>query len=198
MGNIKNQQTLILASSSPYRQELLARLKIPFICKSPEIDESPLVGEEATALVLRLAEKKARKIAESSPVAIIIGSDQVASLNKHILNKPGDHSQARQQLAQLSGEDVVFYTGLCVINTSTGSIQTGCIPFAVKFRALTAEEIERYLTLEKPYNCAGSFKSEGLGITLLERMTGDDPTALVGLPLIHLSNMLRNEGILLS
>ena len=195
MGNSKNQLSLVLASSSPYRQELLARLKIPFLCQSPDIDESALDGEDAGALVIRLSEKKARKIAASNPVAIIIGSDQVALLNNQILTKPGDHDMARQQLVRLSGQNVVFITGLCVINARTGSIQSCYVPFAVKFRELDAKEIERYLIKEKPYNCAGSFKAEGLGISLLEKMTGDDPTALIGLPLIRLSNILRNEGV---
>lgn len=197
MGNNKNQPVLILASASPYRQELLTRLKIPFFCQSPEIDETALDGEDATALVMRLSEQKAMKIAEFHPAAIIIGSDQVALLNDHILTKPGNHDQARRQLEQLSGQNVVFNTGLCVVNAKSGAIQTGYIPFAVKFRELAADEIERYLIMEKPYNCAGSFKSEGLGISLLEKMTGDDPTALIGLPLIRLSVMLRNEGIAL-
>ncbi len=197
MGNNKNQPVLILASSSPYRQELLVRLKIPFLCQSPEIDETALDGEDATALVMRLSEQKARKIAEFHPAAIIIGSDQVALLKDNILTKPGNHDKARQQLEQLSGQNVVFKTGLCVVNAKSGSIQTGYVPFAVKFRELEADEIERYLSKEKPYNCTGSFKSEGLGISLLEKMTGDDPTALIGLPLIRLSVMLRNAGIAL-
>src|SRR3990172_6400483 len=176
VGNNKNQPALILASSSPYRQELLARLKIPFLCQSPEIEETTLDGEDAVAAVMRLSEQKARKIAAFHPAAIIIGSDQVALLNDCILTKPGNHDKARQQLEQLSGQNVVF---------------------AVKFRKLDAGEIEHYLSKETPYDCAGSFKSEGLGISLLEKMTGDDPTALIGLPLIRLSAMLRNEGIAL-
>jgi len=197
VGNNKNQAGLILASSSPYRQELMARLKIPFLCQDPEIDETVLADEEATALVVRLSELKARKIAETHPAAIIIGSDQVACLNNHILTKPGGHDKARRQLEQLSGQSVIFNTGLCVVNARSGSIQTGQVPFAVKFRELDADEIERYLTTEKPYDCAGSFKSEGLGISLLEEMTGDDPTALIGLPLIRLCVMLRKEGVAL-
>lgn len=195
--NNKNQPALILASSSPYRQELLARLKIPFLCQSPEIEETTLDGEDAAAAVMRLSEQKARKIAAFHPAAIIIGSDQVALLNDRILTKPGNHDKARQQLEQLSGQNVVFNTGLCVVNAKSGSIQTGYVPFAVKFRELDAGEIEHYLSKETPYDCAGSFKSEGLGISLLEKMTGDDPTALIGLPLIRLSAMLRNEGIAL-
>ncbi|OGT67256.1 MAG: septum formation protein Maf [Gammaproteobacteria bacterium RIFCSPLOWO2_02_FULL_47_50] len=197
VGNNKNQPALILASSSPYRQELLARLKIPFLCQSPEIEETTLDGEDAVAAVMRLSEQKARKIAAFHPAAIIIGSDQVALLNDCILTKPGNHDKARQQLEQLSGQNVVFNTGLCVVNAKSGSIQTGYVPFAVKFRKLDAGEIEHYLSKETPYDCAGSFKSEGLGISLLEKMTGDDPTALIGLPLIRLSAMLRNEGIAL-
>jgi MAF protein len=197
VANNKNQPVLMLASSSPYRQELMARLKIPFLCQSPDIDETALEGEGATALVMRLSERKARKIAEFHPAAIIIGSDQIAQLNGQILTKPGNHNMARQQLAQMSSQNVIFNTGLCVVNARSGSIQTDLVPFAVKFRKLDADEIERYLSAEKPYNCTGSFKSEGLGISLLEKMTGDDPTALIGLPLIKLSMMLRNEGIAL-
>ena len=197
MANNNNQPVLILASSSPYRKELLTRLKIPFLCQSPGIDETAQDGEDAKSLVLRLAEQKARKIAESHPAAIIIGSDQIALLNDHILTKPGNHDMARKQLAKMSGQNVIFNTSICVVNAVTGSIQTGHVPFTVKFRELDADEIDRYLNTEKPYNCTGSFKSEGLGITLLENMTGDDPTALIGLPLIQLSVMLRNEGIAL-
>jgi len=193
----QNQPTLILASSSPYRRDLLARFQIPFICQSPVIDETALDSENATGLVMRLSEQKARKVAMSHPAAIIIGSDQVAMLNDQILAKPGSHEKARQQLERVSGQNVVFNTGLCVINAATNSVQIDCIPYSVKFRVLDANEIESYLAKEKPYDCAGSFKSEGLGVSLLEKMSGDDPAALIGLPLIRLSQMLRNEGIAL-
>ncbi len=193
----QNQPTLILASSSPYRRELLARLQVKFLCQSPVIDETALDGENAIALVMRLSEAKARKVAKSYPAAIVIGSDQVALLNNQILVKPGNHDKARQQLEQACGKNVIFNTGLCVFNATTGSVQIDCIPYSVKFRSLDVNEIERYLEKEKPYDCAGSFKSEGLGASLLEKMSGDDPTALIGLPLIRLSQMLRNEGIAL-
>lgn len=193
----QNQPTLILASSSSYRRELLARLQVKFLCLSPDIDETALDGENATTLVMRLSEEKARKVAKSHPAAIVIGSDQVALLNDQILVKPGNHEKARQQLEQVCGQNVVFNTGICVFNATTGSVQIDCIPYSVKFRSLDVNEIERYLAKEKPYDCAGSFKSEGLGVSLLEKMSGDDPTALIGLPLIRLSQMLRNEGIAL-
>lgn len=191
------QPTLILASSSPYRRELLSRFQIPFLSQSPAIDETALDGEDARALVLRLSEQKARKVAESHPAAIVIGSDQVAMINDQILSKPGVHKQAVQQLQQLAGQQVVFNTGLCVFNAATGTTQLDCIPYSVTFRTLDADEIERYLEKEKPYDCAGSFKSEGMGVTLLDKMSGDDPSALIGLPLIRLSQMLRNEGVAL-
>ena len=191
------QPTLILASSSPYRREMLSRLQIPFICQIPDIDETVLDGEDADSLVKRLSEQKARKVAVSHPDAIIIGSDQVALLNDQIIAKSGNHDRARQQLEKLAGRNVVFKTGLCVLNAATSSVQLDCIPYYVKFRLLDTGEIQRYLEKEKPYDCAGSFKSEGLGVTLLEKMSGDDPAALIGLPLIRLSHMLRNEGIAL-
>lgn len=191
----QNQPALILASSSPYRRELLSRLQIPFLSLSPDLDETALEGEDASALVLRLSEKKARKIAESRSGAIIIGSDQVALLNQRILTKPGGHTQAKQQLIQLSGQTVAFITGLCVLNAVTGSVQSDYVPYYVTFRELGTKEIEHYLQKETPYDCAGSFKSEGLGVTLLEKMSGDDPSALIGLPLIRLCQMLRAEGI---
>ena len=191
-----NPAPLVLASASPYRRELLARLRLPFVWQSPEIDESPAPGEQPAALVVRLAEHKARAVATRHPASIIIGSDQVAVLtNDEILTKPGILANARKQLAKLSGREVVFHTGLCVFNAASDSIQTGCIPVAVKFRKLEPGEIDNYLDQEQPFDCAGSFKSEGLGISLLESISGSDPTALIGLPLIRLSEMLRLEGI---
>jgi MAF protein len=195
--NHQNQPALILASSSPYRRELLSRLQLPFRCLSPAVDETALENEDAAALVMRLSERKARKVAESHPAAIVIGSDQVAVLNERILTKPGGHAQALLQLQQLAGQEVIFMTGLCVFNAASGAVQLDCMPYTVRFRALATDEIERYLQTEKPYDCAGSFKSEGLGVSLLEKMSGDDPATLIGLPLIRLCQMLRNEGIAL-
>jgi septum formation protein len=186
---------IVLASSSPYRRMLLERLHLPFKCHGPDIDETPLRGESPVTLVRRLAREKAAAVARRYPGALVIGSDQVAVYGRNILNKPGDHGRARAQLQRLSGHNVRFHTGLCVLNGSTGSVQVVCITFKVKFRKLGPAEIERYLAAERPYDCAGSFKSEGLGISLLACMQGDDPTALIGLPLIRLCEMLRNEGL---
>ncbi|MCH8847055.1 MAG: septum formation inhibitor Maf [Proteobacteria bacterium] len=184
---------LILASSSPYRHELLQRLEIPFECESPDIDESQIEGETPTQLVLRLAEAKARVIAPAHPKSLIIGSDQVAVANNEILTKPGNHNNARIQLAKISHKSIIFLTGLCVINTTSNKVQKDCVSYTVHFRDLTEDEIERYLLKETPYDCAGSFKSEGTGISLVQRFEGEDPTSLIGLPLIRLSEMLRNE-----
>ncbi|MCU7853469.1 MAG: Maf family nucleotide pyrophosphatase [Candidatus Thiodiazotropha sp. (ex Monitilora ramsayi)] len=186
---------LILASSSPFRRELLSRLGMEFSSVSPAVDESALVDENAEMLVSRLAESKAKAVAESHPNALIIGSDQVATIEGQILGKPGNHEKAVEQLMQASGKRVSFLTGLCLHHSTTGNTQLWCEPFHVEFRELTRDEIEHYLHLEKPYNCAGSFKSEGLGICLFQRMEGDDPSSLIGLPLIRLVNMLRNEGV---
>jgi len=185
---------IVLASSSPYRRMLLERLHLSFKCHGPDIDETPLKGESPVALVKRLAREKAASASKAYPGALVIGSDQVAVCGRNILNKPGDHERARAQLQRLSGHNVRFHTGLCVLNGSTGSIHVDSITFKVKFRKLGLAEIERYLAAERPYDCAGSFKSEGLGISLLAGMQGDDPTALIGLPLIRLCEMLRNEG----
>ncbi|MEJ2453607.1 MAG: Maf family nucleotide pyrophosphatase [Candidatus Thiodiazotropha sp.] len=186
---------LILASSSPYRREVLSRLGVEFGSVSPEIDESPRDNEQPEELVRRLAEEKARAVAISHPEALIIGSDQVATLEDRVLGKPGTHERAVEQLTQASGKRVTFQTGLCLLNSESGSLQVCCEPYHVKFRELTAEEIDHYLSKEQPYNCAGAFKSEGLGVCLFERMEGDDPTSLIGLPLIKLVDMLRNEGL---
>ncbi len=186
---------LILASSSPYRRELLERLSLGFICESPDIDESAQAGEPAEDMVKRLARQKAEKIAEKYQDAIVIGSDQCLVLNNEILGKPGTHDVAVSQLSRLSGQTVEFLTGLCVINSATEVARTDCISFRVTFRRLSPEEIIRYLDIERPYQCAGSFRSERLGIALLEKMEGTDPTALIGLPLIRLSEMLRAQGI---
>ncbi|MEW8507688.1 MAG: nucleoside triphosphate pyrophosphatase [Candidatus Thiodiazotropha sp.] len=193
--NTSPQLQLILASSSPFRRELLSRLGVEFSTASPDIDESEQPDESAEALVIRLAESKAREVAKEHPAGLIIGSDQVAVVNGRILGKPGSHRQAMDQLMRASGNRVSFLTGLCLLNSETGRVQVCCEPFHVLFRVLQEREIENYLVKEKPYNCAGSFKSEGLGISLFERLEGEDPNALIGLPLIRLIAMLRNEGV---
>jgi len=186
---------IILASTSPFRKVLLSRLKIDFDTASPNIDETPLNGETPEQLVYRLAEQKAIACAKDHGRALLIGSDQVALLGDHILGKPGTHENACQQLRMLSGHHVSFLTGLCLYNAQNKQTQTEVIHFNVHFRELSDEQIENYLRAETPYNCAGSFKSEGLGIALFERLEGDDPTALIGLPLIRLTRMLENEGV---
>lgn len=187
--------TLVLASTSPYRRELLSRLGLPFSVASPDTDESPLPGEAAEALALRLAEAKARAVAPAYPQALIIGSDQVAIANGKIYGKPGTHERAVAQLQELSGQSVNFYTALCLYDSRNGSRQICGVPTQVKFRSLSNSEIEHYLAREPAYNCAGSAKSEGLGIALLDSLSGDDPNALVGLPLIALCAMLRQAGM---
>ena len=186
---------LILASTSPYRRELLQRLGIDFECIAPDADEASLPGEAPRQLVERLAVAKAAAVADAHPDALIIGSDQMAVCGDLVLGKPGDHARAQAQLASLSGQRVSFLTGLCVLNSTTGHRQVEVIPFHVHFRRLDAAMIDHYLRREQPYDCAGSFKSEGLGIALFERLEGDDPTALIGLPLIRLTRMLEAEGM---
>lgn len=188
-------QPLVLASSSPYRRELLARLRLPFTWQSPDIDETRHPEEPAEALVRRLAEEKARALSDSHPHHLIIGSDQVATLGEQILGKPHEHVKAREQLQAASGNSVTFLTGLVLLNTATGRCQMDCIPFTVHFRLLKPARIERYLEAERPYDCAGSFKSEGLGISLFRATDGVDATSLIGLPLIRLVDMLLAEGI---
>lgn len=190
-----NTLQIILASSSPYRRELMQRLGIEFICESPDIDESLTQDESPSSYVQRVSEMKARAIVRQHNNAIVIGSDQTMLCGKDIMGKPGDHEQAKSQLARMSGQKITFYTGLSVINSVKNTVQTDCIEFVVFFRELNEQEIEDYLNKEKPYDCAGSFKSESLGISLLSKMQGDDPTALIGLPLIRLCEMLRSEGI---
>ncbi len=185
---------LILASSSPFRRELLAKLGLPFQCDSPEIDETPRPGETAEALVERLAEAKARAVAERHPDALIIASDQVALLDGRILGKPGDHAGAVEQLRAASGKVVRFFTSLALLDAESGRLQCEVVPFAVHFRPLEEAQIENYLRREQPYQCAGAFKSEGLGIALFEKLEGDDPNTLVGLPLIRLVRMLEAAG----
>jgi MAF protein len=186
---------LVLASTSPFRKQLLQRLGVDFDCDKPDIDESPLQDENITDMVVRLAEAKARAIAERHPDALIIGSDQSAVLDGDKLSKPGNYDNAFRQLARASGKRIVFQTGLCLLNTATGEVQSACVPYTVVFRELSDEMIDDYLRREQPYNCAGSFKSEALGIALFERFEGEDPNALVGLPLIRLVRFLENEGV---
>ena len=186
---------IVLASTSPFRRELLSRLSIPFETLAPEVDESPLPGETPEALVQRLSEAKARAGATRFPNALLIGSDQVAVVDGEVLGKPGDHARAVGQLRKLSGRTVHFFTGLCLYNGATDTADTRLVSFRVRFRELDEGRIERYLRQEQPYNCAGSFKSEALGITLFERMEGEDPTALIGLPLITLTTLLARAGV---
>ena len=188
-------KTLVLASTSPYRRELLERLGLPFETASPNVDETALTDETPEQLVKRLAKLKARAVAVDFPDALIIGSDQVAVLDNQILGKPGNHETDVQQLSNASGKKVLFITGLCLLSSATGKSQVSVDIFSVEFRQLSASQIENYLQREKPYDCAGSFKSEGLGISLFERMEGDDPNALIGLPLITLINMLSTEEV---
>lgn len=189
------QQRLLLASSSPYRRELLAKLGLPFSCASPDIDEAPTLGESPEALAVRLAESKARVLAATYPGHWIIGSDQVAVLSDGtLLSKPGSYSKACQQLERSSGQSVSFLTGLALLDASSGKLQSCCEHFTVHFRELTAGEIEAYLHKEEPYDCAGSFKMEGLGITLFRELQGQDPNSLIGLPLVALNNMLIAWG----
>lgn len=184
---------LILASTSPYRRELLERLKIPFEVFAPNVDETPLPGETPEQTATRLAEAKARAGEANFPDALIIGSDQVATLDGLQLGKPHTHENATRQLRMMRGRSVVFNTALCLYNSQSGSVQNRMVPFTVTFRDLSDAQIEHYLTKEQPYNCAGSAKSEGLGIALIARMEGDDPNALIGLPMIALIDMLQNE-----
>jgi septum formation protein len=186
---------LILASSSVYRRELLTHLQIPFSCASPDVDESSLPDELPQETALRLAQMKARKVAISNPNTLIIGCDQVATLDNLQLGKPLNHINATQQLRLMRGREVIFHSALCLYNSTTQNMQAEVVPYIVKFRNLTDAQIENYLLKEQPYHCAGSAKSEGLGIAIIEKMIGDDPNALIGLPLIALVNMLQNEGV---
>lgn len=190
-----NQLRLVLASTSIYRRELLARLQIPFDTASPDVDEAELPGETPAATAERLSVAKAKAAADKFPEALIIGSDQVAYLGTERFGKPYTRERAIEQLRAMRGRTVVFHTGLCLYNSATGRVQLAGVPTAVGFRQLSDGEIERYLDREQPYHCAGSAKSEGLGVALLDFMRGDDPNALIGLPLIALSAMLRAEGM---
>ena len=194
MHSLPNRK-LILGSTSVYRRELLERLRVPFSVESPHVDESPLPGELPATLACRLALAKAQAVAERFPDAVVIGSDQVADLDGVALGKPGTHARAVRQLQQMSGQVVIFQTAVAVVCKQSGFSQEALALVKVKFRELSDTEIENYLQAEQPYDCAGSAKSEGLGIALLERIDNDDPTALVGLPLIRTAALLRAAGI---
>lgn len=186
---------LALASSSPYRRELLNRLRLPFSWAAPEIDETRQPGEDAARLVRRLAKEKALALSATHPQHLIIGSDQVAILDQQILGKPHTFERAREQLLAASGKSVTFLTGLALLDSQSGHCQVDCIPFSVHFRQLNETQITRYLHAEQPYDCAGSFKAEGLGISLFRSTEGTDVTSLIGLPLIRLVAMLDNAGV---
>ena len=190
-----NSPLLVLASTSIYRSELLARLQIPFITAAPEVDETPLPNESARLTSQRLAELKAHAVAQNYPDALIIGSDQVALLDGQQLGKPLTHDNAVRQLQAMRGKTTIFYTALTLLNSKTGAMQTEVAENFVTLLDLSNLEIDAYLRKEQPYHCAGSFKSEGLGIALMSAMSGDDPHALIGLPLILLIQMLRRENV---
>ncbi|AVQ81528.1 MULTISPECIES: Maf family nucleotide pyrophosphatase [unclassified Variovorax] len=189
------QRPVILASTSRYRRELLTRLRLPFEVQSPEVDETPLPGETPHALAMRLALEKADAVAARFPEAVVIGSDQVADLGGEALGKPGDHQRATAQLRRMRGQTLIFQTAVAVVCRATGFVQRDIAPVRVVFRDLSDAAIEQYLLAEQPYDCAGSAKSEGLGIALLDAIDSDDPTALVGLPLIRTCRMLRAAGV---
>jgi septum formation protein len=192
---ISMQRTVILASTSRYRRELMTRLKLPFDVQSPEVDETPLPGETPHDLAVRLALVKANAVAARFPEAVVIGSDQVADLAGESLGKPGDHARATAQLRRMRGQTLIFQTAVAVVCQATGFVQRDIAPVRVVFRDLSDAAIEQYLRAEQPYDCAGSAKSEGLGIALLDAIDSDDPTALVGLPLIRTCRMLRAAGV---
>ncbi|MDH5573704.1 MAG: Maf-like protein [Gammaproteobacteria bacterium] len=186
---------IVLASTSPFRKAILDKLGLAFVTCSPAVDESHLENESPEQLVERLSILKAQAVADNHPDSLIIGSDQVAVIENEILGKPGDHENAVKQLKNASGKRVTFLTGLCLLNSATGACQVEVVPFHVVFRNLSDSQIENYLRKEQPYNCAGSFKSEALGICLFEKLEGDDPNTLIGLPLIRLTRMLEKEGV---
>ena len=190
-------RALILGSTSPYRRALLQRLRLDFTVAAPDVDETALPGEAPRDLALRLALAKAHAVAAHNPGAVVIGSDQVADLAGQPLGKPGTHKSATAQLRQMSGHSVIFQTAVAVVCPETGFEQVDLAPVVVRFRELSDAEIERYLRAEQPYDCAGSAKSEGLGISLLDAIDSDDPTALIGLPLIRTCRMLRAAGLVL-
>jgi septum formation protein len=187
--------SLILGSTSRYRRELLERLRLPFEVHSPDVDETPRDGEAPAALALRLALAKAHAVATLAPNAVVIGSDQVADLDGKPVGKPGNHERAVAQLRSMRGKSIVFQTAVAVVHRQTGFEASALVPVQVRFRELSDDEIEHYLRAEQPYDCAGSAKSEGLGITLLTAIESDDPTALIGLPLIRTGELLRQAGI---
>ncbi|WP_377704252.1 Maf-like protein [Pseudoduganella sp. UC29_71] len=190
-----SQPRLILASSSAYRKELLSRLQLPFGVAVPDIDESPLPGETPSATALRLAREKAAAVAATHPACLVIGSDQVATLDDEQIGKPGNHAAALAQLQKMRGREVVFHTALCLWDGRNGQAYIEDIQTVVKFRDLPDHELDAYLRIEQPYDCAGSAKNEALGIAILERIDSSDPTALTGLPLIALTGMLRAAGV---
>lgn len=192
---MNNNTTVILASSSPYRQQLLKKLQIDFIAKSPEIDESPYENESAIIQAKRLARQKALALSTQFPSHLIIGSDQVVMYNKTQLPKPGNKEVSIRQLQAISGNIVDFYTSICVLNSQTLEFSEDIDHCSVTFRKLSLANIEKYVALDKPFNCAGSFKSEGLGIALIDSISGEDPNALIGLPLIKLIDLLKNFGV---
>ena len=191
------QNDIILASGSPFRRQLLDRLHLDYSCQAPEVDETVLADEPAETYVQRLAQAKAKKIADLNPDAIVIGSDQCALLDGQILGKPGSHENALNQLRQAQGKTVVFHTGVCVLNLISGFEAVDNVTFEVEFRQLSDAQLDHYLRMEEPYQCAGSFKSEGYGITLFNALRGEDPTALIGLPLLTLIPMLEDAGIVI-
>ena len=186
---------MVLASTSRYRKMLLERLDLPFISVRPGTDETPLPGEAPAATAFRLAEAKARSAAAAHPTALIIGSDQVADCSGRAIGKPETHENAVRQLTELSGQTVVFHNGLCLLDAASGGCQTALVDVRSTFRFLSADDIEAYLRRERPYDCTGSVRSEALGISLFESIESDDPTALIGLPLIRLTTMLRAAGL---
>jgi septum formation protein len=192
---LPTQRALVLGSTSRYRQELLQRLRIPFSVAAPDVDETPLAGEAPAALAMRLALAKARAVASAFPQAVVIGSDQVADLDGLPLGKPGTHERAVAQLRQMRGRTVIFQTAVAVVCLASGFEQAALAAVKVRFRQLSDEAIENYLQAEQPYDCAGSAKSEGLGIALLEAIDNDDPTALIGLPLIRTCHLIEAAGI---
>ena len=194
MSKIDPQIELVLASSSPFRRRLLGQLSVEFRTLDPDIDESPLPNEKPQTLVRRLSIAKARAVVSRAPAALIIGSDQVAVHQGAIVGKPRDHADAVTQLLSSSGKTITFFTSVALLNSTNDSLQVEVVPFAVRFRPLTREKIEYYLEREKPYECCGSLRADGLGIALLDQLRGEDPTALIGLPLTVLTQMLEKEG----
>jgi MAF protein len=188
-------KTIVLGSTSPFRKSILEKLQLPFLCAKPNIDESEQDNESASNLVERLAIEKAKAVAPKYPDALIIGSDQVALCNNQIIGKPHNFDNAVKQLTSFSGKSITFFTGLCVFDSKTGSVTSLVETYTVHFNNLSLEDITNYLNVEQPFNCAGSFKSEGLGICLFSRLEGDDPNTLIGLPLIKLVSLLKQQGL---